>query len=132
MGWKLSLMLFVLMSAMGGGGYFYYQSTQNTIRQLAENNAVLESAAQAQKNTITTLQADYERYNALNLDLQQRLQESEAQKNELEDKLSRHDLTVLSLRKPGLVERTVNRGTQEVFNDFAELTTPTDPNAPDQ
>jgi flagellar basal body-associated protein FliL len=132
MGWKLSVMLFVLMSVMGGGGYFYYQSTQNTIRQLAENNAVLESAAQAQKNTITTLQADYERYNALNLDLQQRLQQSEAQKNELEDKLSRHDLTVLSLRKPGLVERTVNRGTQEVFNDFAELTTPTDPDAPDQ
>ena len=117
---------------MGGGGYFYYQSTQNTIRQLAENNAILESAAEAQNNTISALQADYEKYNALNLDLQQRLQQSEAKKNELEDKLSRHDLTVLSLRKPGLVERTVNRGTQEVFNDFAELTTPSDPDAPDQ
>lgn len=132
MGWKLSALMFVLMSAMGGGGYLYFKSTQNTIRELSENNAVLESATQTQKNTISTLQADYERYNALNLDLQKRLQESEAQKNELEDKLSRHDLTVLSLRKPGLVERTVNRGTQEVFNDFSELTTPTDPDAPDQ
>ena len=131
MSWNITIILFVLMSAMGGGGYFYYQSTQNTIRQLAENNAILESAAEAQNNTISTLQADYEKYNALNLDLQQRLQQSEAKKNELEDKLSRHDLTVLSLRKPGLVERTVNRGTQEVFNDFAELTTPSDPDAPD-
>lgn len=114
------------MCAMGGGGYLYFQSTQATIRDLSANNAVLENEVNSQKQTIGTLQADYKRYNELNQDLQRRLQVSEAAKDELEDKLSEHDLTVLSLRKPGLIERTVNRGTQKAFDDFTVLTTPAD------
>lgn len=126
MGLKLSAIMFVLMCAMGGGGYLYFQSTQATIRDLSANNAVLENEVNSQKQTIGTLQADYKRYNELNQDLQRRLQVSEAAKDELEDKLSEHDLTVLSLRKPGLIERTVNRGTQKAFDDFTVLTTPAD------
>jgi chromosome segregation ATPase len=123
--------MFVLMCAMGGGGYLYFQATQATIRDLSANNAILENEVNTQKQTIGTLQADYRRYNDLNQDLQQRLQASNAAKDELEDKLSEHDLTMLSLRKPGLIERTVNRGTQKAFDDFTVLTTPTNPDTTD-
>jgi chromosome segregation ATPase len=123
--------MFVLMCAMGGGGYLYFQATQATIRDLSANNAILENEVNTQKQTIGTLQADYRRYNDLNQELQRQLQASNAAKDELEDKLSEHDLTMLSLRKPGLIERTVNRGTQKAFDDFTVLTTPTNPDTTD-
>ena len=126
MGLKLSAIMFVLMCAMGGGGYLYFQATQATIRDLSANNAILENEVNTQKQTIGTLQADYRRYNELNQELQRSLQAANAAKDELEDKLSKHDLTMLSLRKPGLIERTVNRGTQKAFDDFTVLTTPAD------
>jgi septal ring factor EnvC (AmiA/AmiB activator) len=131
MGLKLSAIMFVLMCAMGGGGYLYFQATQATIRDLSANNAILENEVNTQKQTIGTLQADYRRYNDLNQELQRQLQASNAAKDELEDKLSEHDLTMLSLRKPGLIERTVNRGTQKAFDDFTVLTTPTNPDTTD-
>jgi septal ring factor EnvC (AmiA/AmiB activator) len=123
--------MFVLMCAMGGGGYLYFQATQATIRDLTANNAVLENEVTSQRDTIGTLQADYRRYNDLNQDLQRQLQASNAAKDELQDKLSRHDLAMLSLRKPGLIESRVNKGTQKAFDDFTALTTPVDPNATD-
>ena len=123
--------MFVLMCAMGGGGYLYFQATQATIRDLSANNAILENEVSTQKQTIGTLQADYRRYNDLNQELQRSLQAANAAKDELQDKLSKHDLTMLSLRKPGLIERTVNKGTQKAFDDFTVLTTPADPNTTD-
>ena len=123
--------MFVLMCAMGGGGYLYFQATQATIRDLSANNAILENEVNTQKQTIGTLQADYRRYNDLNQELQRSLQAANAAKDELQDKLSKHDLTMLSLRKPGLIERTVNRGTQKAFDDFTVLTTPADPDTTD-
>jgi len=123
--------MFVLMCAMGGGGYLYFQATQATIRDLSANNAILENEVNTQKQTIGTLQADYRRYNDLNQELQRSLQAANAAKDELQDKLSKHDLTMLSLRKPGLIERTVNRGTQKAFDDFTVLTTPANPDTTD-
>ena len=119
------------MCAMGGGGYLYFQATQATIRDLSANNAILENEVNTQKQTIGTLQADYRRYNDLNQELQRSLQAANAAKDELQDKLSKHDLTMLSLRKPGLIERTVNRGTQKAFDDFTVLTTPANPDTTD-
>ena len=43
---------------------------------------------------------------------------------ELRNKFARHDLDMLSIRKPGLVERVVNRGTAQVFADLETLTDP--------
>jgi hypothetical protein len=45
-------------------------------------------------------------------------------KNELLDKLRKHDLTRLSQQKPGLVERRINNGTKKLFDSFESLTTP--------
>ena len=44
MGLKLSLIMFVLMCAMGGGAYWYYNDTQERMAILNENNAKLEKS----------------------------------------------------------------------------------------
>jgi accessory colonization factor AcfC len=43
---------------------------------------------------------------------------------ELRAKFARHDLDMLSLRKPGLIEKIVNRGTVAVFKELEDLTNP--------
>ena len=43
---------------------------------------------------------------------------------DLRNKFARHDLDMLSLRKPGLVEKMVNRGTARVFQELQDLTDP--------
>ncbi len=44
--------------------------------------------------------------------------------DELREKFARHDLDMLSLRKPGLIEKVVNRGTAAVFKELEDLTNP--------
>jgi len=52
------------------------------------------------------------------------LQEATAYKDELISKLQRHDLSRLSLRKPGLIEKRINDGTSQVFDDLEKLSRP--------
>ena len=42
--------------------------------------------------------------------------------SELIEKLQKHDLTRLSLKKPGLIEKRINDGTKELFESFESLT----------
>jgi hypothetical protein len=43
---------------------------------------------------------------------------------ELRGKFARHDLNMLSMTKPGLLEKMVNRGTVRVFEELETLTQP--------
>jgi len=50
------------------------------------------------------------------------LDAAEDYKNELIGKLQKHDLTRLSYRKPGLIEKRINNGTQNIFDSLESLT----------
>ena len=52
MGFKLAGVLLILMFAMGGIMYWYYNDTQKKIATLHENNAKLETATKVQKQAI--------------------------------------------------------------------------------
>jgi len=41
---------------------------------------------------------------------------------DLKNKFRKHDLNELSIRKPGLIENIINKGTKNVLNEFEELT----------
>ena len=60
MGLKLTAIMFILMLAMGGAGYWYYNDTQKRMRILAENNAKLEMAVQTQQQAIEQQKKDIE------------------------------------------------------------------------
>ena len=104
MGWKLALMMFAVMCGMGFVGYMYYNDTQQRLAQLRENNARLEIAAQTSKDTIDRLQADAAQFEQANNQLREELNKAEAYSDDLAGKLRRHNLTVLTLQKPGLIE----------------------------
>lgn len=117
----------VVMGLVGGAVYgakYYYDTTQNTIAALRENNVKLEVANETNQATINQLTNDARVAREQNTQLQSSLQAAEEYKDELVRKLQKHDLSRLSVRKPGLIERRINDGTEKVFDDLENLTRP--------
>ena len=111
-----------IVGAIGFGAKYYYDTTQNKIAILQDSNAKLELVAETNQNTINQLQADNEKMNKLSSKLQLELAEATKYKDELINKLQKHDLTRLSLKKPGLIEKRINNGTKKLFESFESLT----------
>ena len=76
----------------------------------------------SKEEALKTIQSNVEKTNKLNKELQGKLQDAEVYQDELRKKLQKHDLTRLSEKKPGLVEKKINEGTQKLFNDFESIT----------
>ena len=117
--------LIVVVGLIGGvvyGGYYYYKDTQSRIQTLTENNSKLEVATQQQEQTINTLIEDREKFDELNKELQVKLDKANQYRDTLIDKLRKHDLAKLSLKKPGLVEKKINNGTKKLFRSLESLT----------
>ena len=115
----------VVIGLVGGivyGGYYYYKDTQERIQTLTENSVKLEEAKKTQDATINALVADQKKFEALNNELQTKLNAAHDYKNTLIDKLRKHDLVKLSLKKPGLIEKKINNGTKELFRSLEILT----------
>tara|TARA_B100000424_G_scaffold261541_1_gene246619 strand:+ start:1412 stop:1813 length:402 start_codon:yes stop_codon:yes gene_type:complete len=118
-------MLIVVVGLVGGvvyGGYYYYKDTQSRIQTLTENNSKLEIATQQQEKTINTLVEDRKKFEELNNELQIKLDNANQYKDKLIDKLRKHDLAKLSMKKPGLVEKRINNGTKKLFRSLENLT----------
>ena len=131
MGFKLSIVLALALAAMAGGFKLYYdkseaekQAMATQLQQAMDNQQRLENAVATQNEQIEKALADQK-------DAQQRIQSLTLANNEanekvedLRNKFAKHDLDMLSLRKPGLVEKMVNRGTARVFQKLEDLTDP--------
>ena len=123
-------MLIVVVGLVCGvvyAGYYYYKDTQSRIQTLTENNAKLETAKAIQDQTIDTLIADREKFDKLNKELQVKLDKANDYKNTLIDKLRKHDLAKLSMKKPGMTEKRINNGTKKLFRSLESLTGATPP-----
>tara|TARA_R100000541_G_scaffold54306_1_gene62770 strand:+ start:240 stop:638 length:399 start_codon:yes stop_codon:yes gene_type:complete len=118
-------MLIIVVGLLGGvvyGAYAYYQDTQQRIATLQQNNAKLETVAKTNELTITSMQKNQEKFATLNKDLQMKLNEAEEYGDDLRKKLHKHDLTRLSIKKPGLIEKRINDGTKKLFKSIESLT----------
>ena len=116
------IIILVVLSGVGYGAILYYNDTQERLATLRDNNAKLEVANKSKEEALKTIQSNVEKTNKLNKELQGKLQNAEVYQDELRRKLQKHDLTRLSEKKPGLVEKKINEGTQKLFNDFESIT----------
>ena len=103
----------------------YYWLTEKRLTVLTENNAKLSIAAQTNQETIEQLQSNNEASQAAISELNTKLKASEAYGDELAKKLRKHDLTMLTLKKPGLIERRVNSATAKIFEELEADTSTT-------
>ena len=129
--WQISAALGIALVVAGGAFKMYYDKSEaekeamaTQLQQAMDNQQRLENAIATQNEQIekalTEQKASQERIQNLTL----ANNEANEKVEDLRNKFARHDLDMLSLRKPGLVEKLVNRGTAKVFSDLEKLTNP--------
>jgi len=114
-------MFLTLFAVVGGslyGAYAYYKDSQARIQLLTANNATLKVADERNQATINSLQETAAVQAELTKDLMKNLQESTKYTDSLRKTLSKHDLSYLSMRKPGLIETRINNGTKKLFEEL--------------
>jgi len=116
------LIMGTLLASVAGGAWFYVTSTKATIEELTANNALLESIAEQNKETVRQLRQDITNEQAAIVVLNEALQRSEDSREELIRIYRKHDLTRLATAKPGLIEKRINDGTAKVFDDLESIT----------
>jgi prefoldin subunit 5 len=126
--------LIIVMGILAGVGYgakYYYDTTQNTISTLRDNNAQLEIAAETAQQSVDTLRADMKKLGEINNQLQASLQKAEAYGDELRSKLSKLNLVVEALKDSKVLEGKMNGASVKLWRGImgdtggnADLPTP--------
>lgn len=116
------ILLAGLVLGVTGIGYWYFTWTNNKIETLTTANAVLTIENATLEDQLETTRQDIALARAERQALSARLESAESYQDELINKLQRHDLTRLALKKPGLIQTRINNGTQEIFNELESIT----------
>ena len=131
MGFKLSIVLSIALVAMAGGFKLYYdkseaekQAMATQLQQAMDNQQRLENAVATQNEQLEKAVAEQKESQVRIQGLTVANNEANEKVEDLRNKFAQHDLDMLSLRKPGLVEKMVNRGTARVFQELKDLTDP--------
>lgn len=120
-----------LLVALGLVTFFLY--TQN--ETLKENNLKLENALEEQTQAMAAMKESYEKQGKALVNMSRANAEIEAEKAEYLAIFSRHNLDMLALKKPGLIENRFNGASEKVMEgleddteELYKLTVPVDNN----
>lgn len=117
-----------IILVLGLGSWYLYNQNQT----LTENNIKLEGALEEQTRAMETLRESYEKQGKSLMNMSRRNAEIEAEKAEYLAIFSRHNLDLLALKKPGMIETRMNDASEKVMegieDDTKELYKLTDPN----
>ena len=118
----------ILMIAMGGMGYWYYEDTQAKMAILHENNAKLETAVSIQEATIKQTKKDLELAHNVATEATKSFQEARDQTqaltkrfNKVSKLLGSRDLGKLAQAKPRPVQKIINNGSKNMMRCFEIL-----------
>ena len=129
--WQLSAMMGVGLILLGGTFKLYYDKTeaekkalQGELQQAISNQAILENEIEAQNDELER-QIAREKQNLQRInELSNAAREAEKEVSDMRQTFARHNLNMLSIRKPGLIEKIINRGTVKVNEDLSAITDP--------
>jgi len=129
--WQLSTGLGLALALSLGGFKMYYDKTEaqkdalmTQIKQASENQKLLEKTI-ADQNAQIDQQREKQRAVLLKIEqLTEDHQNAMKEVDTIRKKFAKHNLDVLTLRKPKLIEKIINRGTAEVLNDLEAYTDP--------
>ena len=114
---------------LGLGGYWLYNENQT----LTANNMKLEAAVQEQQAAMEALRESYEKQGQALMNMSRKNAEIEAEKAEYLAIFARHNLDMLAIKKPGLIENRFNdasvkvmEGIEDDTKEIYNLTNPSD------
>jgi hypothetical protein len=110
----------LLLSAIGGA-VWYYKWSQKEIEVLRANNEKLELAVKLNEEAIDSLELDAKKAAKNYTTVNKQYQAARKENNALRIKLSKFDIAYLASKKPGLVEKILNKGTADAERCFEIL-----------
>tara|TARA_X000001316_G_C922403_1_gene37704 strand:- start:4875 stop:5255 length:381 start_codon:yes stop_codon:yes gene_type:complete len=110
---------FIAIILVLGLGCWWLYSQNETLKA---NNIKLEYAVEEQKQTIQTIKEQYEKQGAALMNMTKENALIEKEKAEYLQIFSRHNLDVLALKKPGLIENRMNNASKEVMEGIEDDT----------
>jgi hypothetical protein len=115
----------ILLTSIFGGVYYAYNHYVNLKEELELKTTEAIRYKESLKDSeeaISVLTQQQIRIQQETLKLQQSLQKAEGYNTELQRKLNDHNLTKLSSKKPGLIEKRINDATSKIFRELEEIT----------
>ena len=106
---KIKLILMVIMLAGAGGGYLYVKKLQKDNLTLKINQSKLETAIEDNNAVIEQQTADLKKIRTTLSELDKVNKKLQADRDNLNKRLSKHDIGNLAENKPGLVEKIINK-----------------------
>jgi len=107
-----------IIIALGLGGYWLYGENET----LKANNVKLEYAVEEQKAAMTAMKESYEKQGKALLNMSRANAEIEKEKAEYLSIFARHNLDLLALKKPGLIENRFNNASEQVMEGLEDDT----------
>ena len=128
---QLAGILGIALVLTGGAFKMYVDKSEAEKEQMAAQLRVSADNELVLENSIANLndqlvKAEQRQQNILDRvnELQAQNAQAQAEVESIRKKFAKHDMNVLSLRKPGLIEKIINRGTKEVLGDLEAITDP--------
>ena len=103
---------------LGLGGYWLYNENQT----LTMNNMKLEAAVEEQAAAMEALRESYEKQGQALMNMSRKNAEIEAEKAEYLAIFARHNLDMLAIKKPGLIENRFNDASEKVMEGLEDDT----------
>jgi len=107
-------MLIGIIFVLGAGSYYLFDQNQT----LMQNNAKLEVAVEEQKAAVKAIQESYEKQGKALGNLQRANNQINAERDRYLEIFKKHNLDMLAVKKPGLIENRINNGTKLVFEEI--------------
>ena len=106
---KIKLLMIVIMLAGAGGGYLYVKKLQKDNAILKVNQIKLETAVEDNNQVIEQQTADLKKIRSTLEVIDEKNRKLQEDKDKLSDRLGKHDIGNLAEKKPGLVEKIINK-----------------------
>lgn len=107
-----------LIAVLAVGCWWLYGENET----LKANNVKLEYAVEEQKQTIATIKEQYEKQGKALMNMTKENAAIEQEKAEYLAIFSRHNLDVLALKKPGMIELRFNKASEAVMEGLEDDT----------
>lgn len=118
----IAAFLFAMIASLGGVGYWYIHRLEKKVVSLSEENGTLKVQLQQESaNTdqalkaVEAIKSEVENFGKTLQELKDADEKSRAEVDQISQILAKHNLTYLSSKKPGLVQRRINDSTSRVI-----------------
>jgi hypothetical protein len=120
MQFKIMIFLAILtfVGTVVGGAFFYYKDSQATIAALNQQTATLTQAVDQQKEAIAAMEEAIKEQAAIREDMMKEVESARKDMEKLQTKIASHDLKLMASQKAELLEKKINRATNDVMRCF--------------